>query len=70
VDPLLKETEDTSDEVADLLDGTELEVRTVRDGVVEMTGAAATQEDLEEIAREIMSLDDVLEVDTTDVDVG
>ncbi|MDQ3864833.1 MAG: hypothetical protein M3317_15295 [Actinomycetota bacterium] len=70
VDPLMKENEDTSDEVADLLDGTELEVRTLREGVVELTGAAATQEDLEEIAREIMGLDDVLEVDATDVDVG
>jgi len=37
---------------------------------VELTGAAATQEDLEEIVREIMGLDDVLAVDTTDVDVG
>jgi hypothetical protein len=30
----------------------------------------ATQEDAEEIIREIMGLDEVLEVDTTDVDVG
>jgi hypothetical protein len=37
---------------------------------VELTGAAATREDLEEIEREVMGLDEVLEIDTTDVDVG
>jgi hypothetical protein len=70
VDPLLKDNEDTGDDVADLLDGTSLEVRSVREGVVELTGAAATQDDLFEVVREIMGLDEVLEVDTTDVDVG
>jgi hypothetical protein len=30
----------------------------------------ATQEDLEEVMREIIGLDEVLEVDITDVDVG
>jgi hypothetical protein len=70
MDPLLKENDALVDEVADLLDGTNLEVSSARDGVVELTGAMATQEDLEEIMREIMSLDEVLEVDTTDVDVG
>jgi len=68
IDPLLKENEDVKDDVADLLDGTSLEVRSVKDGVVELTGAVATQEDLEEVVREIMGLDEVLEVDTTDVD--
>ncbi len=70
VDPLLKENESLEDDVADLLDGTNLEVRSVREGVVELTGAAATQEDLEEVVREIMGLAGVLEVDTTDVEVG
>ena len=70
IDPLLKENEDTRDDVADLLDDTDLEVRSVREGVVDLTGAAATQEDLEETVREIMGLDEVLEVDTADVDVG
>jgi hypothetical protein len=56
--------------VADLLDGTSLEVRSVREGVVELTGAVATQGDLEEVVREIMGLDEVLDVDTTNVDVG
>ncbi len=70
MDPLLKENDALVDEVADLLDGTNLEVSSARDGVVALTGAMVTQEDLEEIMREIMSLDEVLEVDTTDVDVG
>ena len=69
-DPRLKENEALVDEVADLLDGTNLEVSSTRDGVVALTGAMATQEDLEEIMREIMGLDEVLEVDITDVDVG
>jgi hypothetical protein len=69
-DPLLKENEALADEVADLLDGTDLEVSSVRDGVVALTGAMATQEDLEEVMREIMGLDEVLEVDATEVDVG
>ena len=70
IDPLLEENYDVKDEVEDLLDGTSLEVRSVREGVVELTGTAATQDDLEEVMREIMGLDEVLEVDTTDVDVG
>ena len=70
VDPLLEENEDLEDDVEDLLADTSLEVRSVEDGVVELTGAVATQEDLEELVRELMGLDVVLEVDTTDVEVG
>lgn len=69
IDPLLKENENVEDDVEDLLDGTDLKVLSVKDGVVELTGTVATQEDLEEVVREIMGLDEVLEVDTTDVDV-
>jgi len=69
-DPLLRENEALADEVADLLDGTNLEVRSTRDGVVALTGAMATQGGLEGVMREIMGLDEVLEVDTTDVGVG
>jgi len=69
-DPLLSNIEGVQHDVADLLDGTNLGVRTVREGVVELTGAAATHEDLEEVVRDVMGLEDVLEVDTTDVDVG
>ena len=70
IDPLLEENDDVKDDVEDLLDGMSLEVRSVREGVVELTGAVATQGDLEEVVREIMGLDEVLDVDTTDVDVG
>ena len=69
-DPLLSNLESLKHDVGDLLDGTNLEVSHVREGVVELTGAAATREDLDETVREIMGLDEVLEVDTTDVDVG
>lgn len=69
IDPLLEENDDVKDDVEDLLDGTSLEVRSVREGVVELTGTAATQDDLEETVREVMGLDEVLEVDTTDVEV-
>jgi sporulation protein YlmC with PRC-barrel domain len=70
VDPLLEENETLEDDVEDLIADTELEVRSVKDGVVELTGAAPTREDLDEILEEIMGLDGVLEVDTTDVDIG
>ena len=70
LDPFLEDSETLEDDVEDLIDDTDLEVRSVKDGVVELTGSAATQEDLEEIVREIMGLDGVLDVDTTDVDVG
>jgi hypothetical protein len=69
-DPLIEENETLEDDVEDLLVDTDLEVRSVEDGIVELGGAAATQEDLEETIQEIMGLDGVLEVDTTEVDVG
>ncbi len=69
-DPLIEENEGLDDDVEDLLADTDLEVRSAEDGVVELTGAVATQEDLDETVQEIMGLDGVLEVDTTDVDVG
>jgi sporulation protein YlmC with PRC-barrel domain len=70
VDPLLKENEGLEDDVADLLDGTGLVVRSEKDGVVELAGAAGRQEDLEAAVEEVLGLDGVLEVDTTDVEVG
>jgi PRC-barrel domain len=69
-DPLIEENEDLEDDVEDLLADTNLEVRSVEDGVVELTGAVATQEDLGEIVQELMGLDGVLEVDTSEVDLG
>jgi hypothetical protein len=70
LDPSLEDSETLEDDVEDLINATDLEVRAVKDGVVELTGAAATREDLEEMVQEIMGLDGVLDVDTTDVDVG
>jgi hypothetical protein len=69
-DPLLSNVESVQHDVAELLDGTDLGVSNVREGVVVLAGAASTQEDLDEVVREVMGLDEVLEVDTTDVDVG
>jgi PRC-barrel domain len=70
LDPAMEDNETLEDDVEDLINGTELEVRTVREGVVELSGRAATQEDLNESVSEILGLDGVLDVDTTDVDVG
>ena len=70
VDPFLSDIEGVKHDVAELLDGTNLVVGNVREGVVALTGAAPTQDDLEEVVREVMGLEDVLEVDTTDVDVS
>jgi hypothetical protein len=70
VDPLLSNVDSLKHDVAGLLDGTNLGVGNVREGVVELTGASRTREDLAEVVREVRGLDGVLEVDTTDVDVG
>ena len=70
LDPALRDNKTLQDDVEDLINGTELEVRAVKDGVVELSGRAGTQEDLDESVREILGLDGVLDVDTTDVDVG
>ena len=70
VDPLLKESETLKDDADDLLVDTGLRARRAQDGVVELTGAAATQEDLDAVVQEIMGLEEVRDVDTTDVDVG
>ena len=70
VDPAMNEGEGVEDDAAKLLDGTGLEVRAVEDGVVELTGAVSTRQNLEESVEELMGLDGVREVDTTDVDVG
>jgi sporulation protein YlmC with PRC-barrel domain len=69
-DPFLEDNYSLKDDVEDLINDTDLEVRSVKDGVVQLSGRAATQEDLEEAVVEIMGLDGVLDVDTTDVDVG
>lgn len=70
VDPFLKESETLKDDVDDLVNGTGLTVRAAKDGVVELSGSAADREELDGNVEEIMGLDGVLDVDTTDVDVG
>ncbi len=70
LDPALRDNETLKDDVEDLVNGTELEVRAEKEGVVELTGRAATQDDLDESVAEIMGLGGVLDVDTTDVSVG
>jgi hypothetical protein len=69
VDPRLVENESLRDDVEDIIADTGLAVRTARGGVAVLAGTIATQEDLEEIITEIMGLDEVWEVDTSDVDV-
>ena len=69
LDPLLKENETLKDDVDDLTVDTGLRARRAQDGIVELTGSVATREDLDGIVQEIMGLDEVREVDTTDVDV-
>lgn len=70
VDPAMNEGTALGDDVERLLDETSLTARAVKDGVVELTGSAATRQNLQESVQELMGLDGVLEVDTTDVDVG
>lgn len=70
VDPAMNEGESVEDDVSKLLDGTGIEIRAVKDGVVELTGAVTNQQDLEENLEELMGLDGVQGVDTTDIDVG
>lgn len=69
-DPLLKDNVTLKDDIEDLLNGTNLSVRSAKDGVVELTGSASTEADLEENIGEIVGLDGVLEIDATDVSVG
>jgi hypothetical protein len=70
VDPLLEDNESLEAEVRNLLSGTELSVRSAKEGVVELSGSAATRDDLDASVEEILGLEDVLDVDTTDVQVG
>jgi sporulation protein YlmC with PRC-barrel domain len=62
--------EDVRSDVEQLLDGTGLRVREVREGVVELQGTIASRADLEELLVDIAAIDGVLDVDTTDVNAG
>lgn len=70
VDPQLEDNDSLGADVRDLVNGTGLTVLSVKDGVVQLGGSAATREDLAGNMEEVMGLDGVLDVDTTDVDVG
>src|SRR3712207_3304775 len=52
LDPSLVDSVTLEDDVEDLIGDTGMEVRAVKDGVVELTGAAATHEDLEEMMQD------------------
>ncbi len=69
LEPRLEENETLGDDVEGIIADTGLEVSSAVDGVVVLSGTVATQADLEEIIAEIMGLDEVREVDTSDVDV-
>lgn len=69
-EPLTRENETLADDVEDLLAESGLEVRSARDGVVELSGSAGSRDELRGLVDEISGLDGVREVDTTDVDVG
>jgi hypothetical protein len=62
--------EDLRGDVEQLLDGTNLAVREVREGVVTLEGTVERKEDLEEILSDITQLDGVLDVETADINVG
>ena len=70
VDPQLQENDSLADDVRDLLNGTGLDVRSEKEGVVGLTGSVRSEEDLAGNVEEVMGLDGVLDVDTTDVNVG
>ena len=61
--------EDLRSDVEQLLDGTELRLRELREGVVDLQGTSG-REDLEDLVAQISELDGVFDVDTTDVDVA
>jgi hypothetical protein len=62
--------EDLRGNVEQLLNRTDLRVREVREGVIELEGSIAGREDLEEVLADISEVDGVLDVDTTDVEIG
>lgn len=71
-DPALRESETVQDEVEELLEllaDTEIEVVSSQDGVVALSGEVATQEDLDTLVTEILGLDGIVEVDTSEVEV-
>ncbi|MBA2691248.1 MAG: PRC-barrel domain-containing protein [Rubrobacter sp.] len=68
--PEMKDNVTLKDDVEDIVSETGLAVVSSNEGVVELAGTANRQEDLEEVIAEVMGLDGILEVDTTDVEIG
>ena len=70
-----RDGEDLRADVAEVLDSTEvyddtgIRLRRIIGSVVVLGGAAASREDLDAVVAEILDLDGVADVDTTDVDV-
>jgi len=54
----------------EVYDDTGIRLRRIVGTVVVLGGAAASREDLDAVVAEILDLDGVADVDTTDVDVG
>ena len=71
-----RDGDDLQADVAEVLDSTEvyddagIRLRRIVGTVVVLGGAAASREDLDAVVAEILDLDGVADVDTTDVDVG
>jgi hypothetical protein len=71
-----RDGDDLRADVAEVLDSTEvyddtgIRLRRIVGTVVVLGGAAASREDLDAVVAEILDLDGVADVDTTDVDVG
>ena len=70
-----RDGDDLRADVAEVLDSTEvyddtgIRLRRIVGTVVVLGGAAASREDLDAVVAEILDLDGVTDVDTTDVDV-
>jgi hypothetical protein len=60
----------TREEVETLLDGTELGLAAITEGVVELEGEIGSQEDLDLLLAEMTDIEGVVDVDTTGVTVG
>jgi len=58
------------DDVEAALDGTELRLAAITEGVVELEGQIGSQEDLDILISDITGIEGVVDVDTTDVTVG
>lgn len=58
------------DDVEATLDGTELRLAAITEGIVQLDGEIGSQEDLDILISDITGIEGVVDVDTTDVTVG